>query len=197
MMGGPEIPFIFGRTDSTDGSTSPPDGRLPGADLGSDPATAQHLRDIFYRMGFDDKEIVALSGAHALGRCHEDASGYWGPWTRAESTFSNEYFRLLKEESWTEKKAHKDASGGKCPWGGPKQYETKDGALMMLPSDIVLTKDPKFDEWVVKYKDSEELFFKDFASAFGKLLALGVPASGGGGGGAGPLAQIKAIFGLK
>jgi catalase (peroxidase I) len=46
-------------------------------------------------IGFDDREIVALSGAHALGRCHEDASGYWGPWTRAESTFSNEYFRLL------------------------------------------------------------------------------------------------------
>jgi cytochrome c peroxidase len=45
--------------------------------MGSDVATAQHLRDIFYRMGFDDREIVALSGAHAIGRCHEDASGYW------------------------------------------------------------------------------------------------------------------------
>ncbi len=47
--------------------------------------------------GFNDQEIVALSGAHALGRCHEDASGYWGPWTNAESSFSNDYFRLLKE----------------------------------------------------------------------------------------------------
>ena len=45
--------------------------------MGSELATAQHLRDIFYRMGFDDREIVALSGAHAIGRCHEDASGYW------------------------------------------------------------------------------------------------------------------------
>ena len=35
-------------------------------------------------MGFNDQEIVALSGAHAVGRCHEDASGFWGPWTRAE-----------------------------------------------------------------------------------------------------------------
>jgi len=24
---------------------------------------AAHLRDVFYRMGFDDREIVALSGA--------------------------------------------------------------------------------------------------------------------------------------
>lgn len=30
-MGGPAIPFNFGRTDVTDGKTSPPDGRLPDA----------------------------------------------------------------------------------------------------------------------------------------------------------------------
>ncbi len=76
-MGGPTIPFRFGRPDHTDGEKSPPDGRLPDADKGSPLATAAHLRDIFYRMGFDDKGIVALSGAHALGRCHEDASGFW------------------------------------------------------------------------------------------------------------------------
>lgn len=31
-------------------------------------------------MGFNDNEIVALSGAHALGRCHVDRSGFDGPW---------------------------------------------------------------------------------------------------------------------
>jgi len=41
-------------------------GRLPDASQG-----AQHLRDVFYRMGFDDEAIVALSGAHTLGRCHQ------------------------------------------------------------------------------------------------------------------------------
>ena len=87
-MGGPEIPFRFGRVDETDGKKSPPDGRLPDADKGNGPdaGLAQHLRDIFYRMGFNDQDIVALSGAHALGRVHEDASGYWGPWTRAETS---------------------------------------------------------------------------------------------------------------
>lgn len=52
-----------------------PDGRLPDADKGAD-----HIRNIFYRMGFNDEEIVALSGAHALGRCHTDRSGFDGPW---------------------------------------------------------------------------------------------------------------------
>ena len=37
--------------------------RLPDASKG-----APHIRDVFYRMGFNDQEIVALSGAHALGR---------------------------------------------------------------------------------------------------------------------------------
>lgn len=32
-------------------------------------------------MGFNDQEIVALSGAHTLGRCHADRSGFVGPWT--------------------------------------------------------------------------------------------------------------------
>ena len=73
--GGPRIPFRLGRTDAPDGSASPPDGRLPDADKGSFANTAQHIRDIFYRMGFTDAEIVALLGAHAVGRCHTDRSG--------------------------------------------------------------------------------------------------------------------------
>ena len=61
-MGGPDIKWRPGRTDAKDGSKCPPDGRLPDASK-----NAKHLRDIFYRMGFNDQEIVALSGAHALG----------------------------------------------------------------------------------------------------------------------------------
>ena len=75
--GGPTIPYRTGREDFEGGKTSPPDGRLPDADKGSRKMTAQHVRDVFYRMGFNDREIVALLGAHALGRCHTDRSGYW------------------------------------------------------------------------------------------------------------------------
>ena len=76
-MGGPSIPWKPGRTDKSEKSVKPadipPNGRLPDAAQG-----AQHVRDVFYRMGFNDREIVALSGAHALGRCHADRSGYLG-----------------------------------------------------------------------------------------------------------------------
>lgn len=43
---------------------------------------------------------MALSGAHALGRCHSDRSGFSGPWTHSPITFSNLYFQLLLDEKW-------------------------------------------------------------------------------------------------
>jgi cytochrome c peroxidase len=52
------------------------DGRLPDASQG-----ARHIRDVFGRMGFNDQEMVSLIGAHAVGRCHTDRSGFDGPWT--------------------------------------------------------------------------------------------------------------------
>merc|ERR1712062_917513 len=140
-----------------------PDGRLPDGDK-----HAQHLRDIFYRMGFDDRGIVALSGAHAVGRCHTDRSGFWGPWTHAESTLSNEYYRLMFEEKWTPKKTHKGKQ-----WKGPPQFENPEGDLMMLSTDLALVNDPKFRVWAEKYYKDEDLWFKDFAKYYQQLNELG------------------------
>ena len=64
-MGGPKVGWRPGRRDKAEEEGCPPDGRLPDADKGTLKGTIQHVRDIFYRMGFDDREIVALVGAHA------------------------------------------------------------------------------------------------------------------------------------
>ena len=106
QMGGPTIGWSSGRVDAPDDSAVTPDGRLPNADSGpplADPTDAAHVRTIFNRMGFNDQEIVALSGAHALGRCHETASGYSGPWTPTPTTFNNAYYTLLTSLSWVPK----------------------------------------------------------------------------------------------
>ena len=157
-MGGPKINWIPGRTDAPDGKKIVPDGRLPNASKGAD-----HVRDVFERLGFDDKETVALIGAHCLGRCHTDRSGFEGPWTRAPTTFSNEYFRLLLEEKWTVRK-----------WKGPKQYENQAKDLMMLPADMALLDDPKYRKHVELFAKDEQAFFKEFSGAWKKLLELGV-----------------------
>ena len=116
-LGGPKVPWRPGRIDGF-AAQATPDGRLPDASQGAD-----HLRRVFGRMGFDDREIVALSGGHALGRCHRDRSGYDGPWTFSPTTVTNDFFKLLFDETWVWRK-----------WDGPKQLEDKKTrSLMMLP----------------------------------------------------------------
>ncbi|KDR67543.1 hypothetical protein GALMADRAFT_1356136 [Galerina marginata CBS 339.88] len=158
-MAGPKVPWRPGRIDG-EATEATPDGRLPDASQGAD-----HLRNIFYRMGFNDQEIVALSGAHALGRCHRDRSGFDGPWTFAPTTVTNDYFRLLFDDKWVWKR-----------WDGPKQLEDKKTrSLMMLPTDYVLVQDKSFKKFAKSYADNQDLWFKDFSNSVARLFELGVP----------------------
>ena len=161
-MGGPNIPWKAGRVDAVEDDQVTPDGRLPDADKGNPMKTAQGLRDVFGRMGFNDQEIVALSGAHALGRCHATASGYVGPWTPSPTTFNNLYFVLLKGLKWTPN-----------PDAAKFQYQDPSGKLMMLPSDLVLIEDEAFKGYVDVYAKDQKKFFSDFSAAFQKLEELG------------------------
>ncbi|KAK6376554.1 heme peroxidase [Exophiala oligosperma] len=158
-MQGPIIPWRPGRQDR-DVSFCTPDGRLPDASKDQN-----HVRAIFGRMGFNDQEMVALSGAHALGRCHTDRSGYDGPWTFAPTVLTNDYYRLLMEEKW-----------GWRSWNGPKQYQDKTThSLMMLPTDMALVQDKSFKKYVEKYAKDGQAFFDDFSNVVMKLFELGVP----------------------
>ncbi|XP_057953849.1 L-ascorbate peroxidase, cytosolic [Malania oleifera] len=139
VTGGPEVPFHPGRQDKPE---PPPEGRLPDATKGSD-----HLRDVFYRMGLSDKDIVALSGGHTLGRCHKERSGFEGPWTPNPLIFDNSYFTVLLAG---------DQEG-----------------LLMLPTDKALLTDPAFRPYVDKYAADEDAFFADYAEAHLKLSELG------------------------
>lgn len=160
-LGGPHIPWRPGRIDGF-AAQATPDGRLPDGSKGAD-----HLRAIFGRMGFDDREIVALSGGHALGRCHHDRSGFDGPWTFSPTTVTNDFYKLLLEETWVWKK-----------WSGPKQLEDKKTrSLMMLPTDYVLVTDKSFKKWTKAYAEDQDLFFKDFSAVVAKLFENGVPTS--------------------
>ncbi|KAL5557245.1 hypothetical protein UlMin_039481 [Ulmus minor] len=113
---------------------------------------APDLRDIFYRMGLSDKDIVALSGVHTLGRAHPERSGFDGPWTVEPLKFDNSYFvELLKGVS---------------------------EPLLKLPTDNALLDDPKFHPYVELYAKDEDAFFKDYAESHKKLSELGfIPSS--------------------
>lgn len=159
QMGGPEIEFVAGRSDAMSGSACPAHGRLP--DGGKN---RTHIRQVFNRMGFEDREIVALiGGGHGVGRCHYNFTKYDGPWTTSPINFTNDFFNELLYENWTVKS-----------WIGLKQYEdvaTK--TLMMMPTDLELRDDPEFRKWSEIYVNNQTMFFEDFAKAFKKLTELG------------------------
>jgi len=163
FMGGPRIPFAFGRVDAPDRAKAdvPPNGLLPDASQG-----AQHLREVFGRMGFNDRDIVALSGGHTVGRCHKVRSGYDGAWTKQPLKFDNEYFVNLMTLEWKLR-----------DWDGPLQYtDVATETLTMLPTDMALKTDPIFRPIAQEYADCQDIFFKDFSSAFARLVSNGCPA---------------------
>ncbi|RCH84145.1 heme peroxidase [Rhizopus azygosporus] len=163
-LGGPTIPWRPGRQDAFEAKSCTPDGRLPDATKKED-----HIRDIFYRMGFNDQEIVALTGAHALGRCHPERSGFDGPWQEAPTIFSNEYFKAISGRKWIKKT---------LPHGGWQWVDENNTDVMMLPAEISMYNDKEFKKYFDLYAKDEQKFFEDFTAAFVKLLELGVPFKG-------------------
>ncbi|KAI8385059.1 heme peroxidase [Radiomyces spectabilis] len=163
-LGGPTIPWRPGRQDALDKEKCTPDGRLPDATKKQD-----HVRDVFYRMGFDDQEIVALLGAHVLGRCHPERSGFEGPWQEAPTMFSNEYFKALTEREWIKKD---------LPHGGWQWVDKNNPDVMMLPAEIYMYNDKDFKKYFDLYAKDQDKFYSDFARAFLKLIELGVPFKG-------------------
>ncbi|KAI9311789.1 heme peroxidase [Dichotomocladium elegans] len=162
-MGGPRINWTPGRRDKNSEADCPPVGRLPDGALGK-----SHVLDVFVgRLGFSVQETVALIGAHTVGRCHANRSGFEGPWTTTPTRFSNQFFKQLLNNQWVEKK-----------WDGPRQFvDAEDGELMMLPTDMALLEEP-FRPYVELYAKNKDKFFEDFAAAFLKLIELGVAKRG-------------------
>ena len=160
MMGGPKVPFRVGRVDATSAAECAPAGTLlPG---GHD--TADQLRATFGRMGFNDREIVALSGAHSVGRCHADRSGFNGAWDATPLTFDNLYFKDILEKSFTPPATQMLTGNG--------QHNTVDGTMMLDP-DLQLKFDARMLPITQEYAAQRSAFFRDFSAAFQKLGELG------------------------
>jgi len=160
LMGGPDIITRFGRADAKLSTESVPsqDNRLPDGDKGAD-----HLRQIFHPKGFQDKDIVALSGAHAIGKCSLDRSGFDGAWTAEPNKFDNSYFKALLEKSFSPETTNK----------GKPQYRCAASNTIMMESDMALIRDPGFKRWVDTYAADQDAFFADFSESWARVQELG------------------------
>jgi len=156
-MGGPDVKFRIGRKDASSIDESVAEGRHPDADKGCD-----HLRNVFHRMGLTDKDIVILSGAHTVGRCHLDRSGFDGAWTEDPHKFDNSYYVDMLNKEWKETTTNV----------GNPQFNSNDEKMMLI-SDLALLSDENFRVYVEKYAEDEQAFFDDFSESYQKLIELG------------------------
>ncbi|KAA8538444.1 hypothetical protein F0562_028010 [Nyssa sinensis] len=158
--GGPKLPMKYGRMDVSEPDQCPEEGRLPDA---GPPSPAAHLREVFYRMGLSNKEIVALSGAHTLGRSRPERSG----WGKPETKYTKDGPGAPGGQSWTVQWLKFDNFYFK------DIKERRDEDLLVLPTDAVLFEDPSFKVYAEKYAEDQDEFFKDYAEAHAKLSNLG------------------------
>ena len=189
--GGPTLPMRYGRCDVAGPEQCPKEGNLPDAEApfgdGSRDA-ASHLRAVFGRMGFDDREIVALSGAHTVGRAFAERSGtsafgygakratrYTGGCPFAPRKDGREGLGMPGGQSWTRRWLAFDNAYFR------KEYVDEPKDLLWLSTDEALHTDPGFAPHFRRYAESQDAFFEDFAAAFAKLSERGArfrPACG-------------------
>ena len=125
------------------------------------------LRRYFRRVGLSDQELVALMGAHTLGRhntllnmtkaclrnltreCLETAPVRAPFEARTPDAFDNSYYSLLL--AWDDRSLER-------------------GEANFIPTDVALVLDASFRRHVVAFARSEPLFRTTFARAYAKLV---------------------------
>jgi len=169
----------FGRKDARGPNDCPPEGNLPDAEppfpAGAKNA-AEHLRNVFYRMGFNDREIVALSGAHTIGRAFKERSGlvkqgygaqnatpYTKPTHCARADGKNGV-GMPGGASWTKKWLKFDNE-----YFTQTDYKHK----AWFATDDATRTDNSFGKHFQEFRQDGELFKREFIKAFVKLSECG------------------------
>lgn len=175
--GGPHIPIRLGRVDATHADAQYLVKRMTGANT-MDGSTVTHtlpssglnsvgLRQYFSRLGLSEKEFVALSGIHGLGRhvsllgmskdclrnltrtCLEEAPVLLPFTSSSVDRFSNAYFEYLLK--WYNR-------------------EIQLGQAAFLPTDVALVVDPGLRRRVKQFAKNEQLYKQTFVRAYQKLV---------------------------
>ena len=125
----------------------------------------RHLRKVFYRMGLNDEAIVALSGAHTLGRAYKDRSGQGqeetsvtnGSMTQKFANGSTASFHT-GGSSWTENFFIFDNSYYTEVAHAVTEGDTKSSEeLLKLSSDKAIFKDDQFRPYVMIFMNLKNI----------------------------------------
>lgn len=157
------------------------------------PTADAHVRHVFYRMGFKNKEIVALCGAHTLGRGFKDRSGV------CEFASGDANATKYTNQNWCAKANGITGIGmaGGCSWtknwlqfdnsyfkrihdvlkesekGADEASANTTNDLLWLSTDMALYKSSEFRPYFMRYLNDENAFFEDYSDAHKKMSELG------------------------
>lgn len=141
-------------------------------DSGNDPdpaKSATEIREVFGRMGMDDRETAALvAGGHAFGKCHTGTSGFNGPWTTTPFKWSTEFVQASLDEEW-EKKV---LSNQKIQWQTTNR-SSPFANTMRLTADLAFVTDAIYKSIFQGWAEDPNALDLDFKQAWDKLMTQG------------------------
>lgn len=175
------LPFSYGRQDLAKCDDA---GALPDANF--------HWKDIKNlfggRFGMTVPEVVAIMGAHSLGRCSYSESSFEGGWTIWQSSLSNQYFKAFGTALW-ENKNQSDVwlNAGKAGQPNPQTIQltvdvellfdttgSQDGYCNAFSSLDATPRCPfqaESSASFLAYANDINLFYENFSKAWVKLNA--------------------------
>lgn len=181
------VTMRYGRQDSPLACVGA--GSFPNA-LGDMSESMATLGEAF---GLDERDVTTLLGAHALGRCRTQNSGFNGPWRGGNNLrLDNGFYRSLSsnQNDWEQRVA--PAPSG----GGPEKNQWERGGSIMLNVDASLYRDLGVNgsasgrsatcpgsmgscpraataDVVDEFADDEDQFLEEFAVVFQQMIEKG------------------------
>ncbi|KAL7544503.1 hypothetical protein ACHAWF_007884, partial [Thalassiosira exigua] len=189
--GGPRLEYKAGRmdVDACEGHGA--------RHIEAESQASAKISEIFVeRLHFSPREVVALMGAHVLGRAKKINSGYDGPWVREPTKFTNSYFSDLVELPWVLTKTHVEPFGERTTWRRWIVLGNQDEIMLQTDVDLAFDTTNKtgtscsrvggvpdkalscplaksaFSSHVVDFAANQTLWFDEFATAWAKLTSL-------------------------
>ncbi|ETL82749.1 hypothetical protein L917_17138, partial [Phytophthora nicotianae] len=145
-----KIDFLGGRTDAQNGDG---DDILAPREYYNSSVTA--VRDNIKILGVSPEEAVALA-ARPRSAAQQKALGFSGSYSNSSATLSNEYFKVLLNETWTAV--------------SKKEFKAGDKDIYMLDTDLALLEAPELKASVEKFASNEFAFKQTFSKAWNKVM---------------------------